>query len=54
MLSKFIYGTEFSLLNQIREELWELQDKETVALVRESRKGKSKHSVAFKAQAKLY
>lgn len=43
---------ESGSLDQIREELWELQDKETVALVRESRKGKGKHSVPFEAWAK--
>ncbi len=38
---------ESGALDQIREELWELQDKETVDLVRRSRKGKSDHSVPF-------
>ncbi len=38
---------ESGVLDQVREELWELQDKETVRVVRESRKGKGKNSVAF-------
>lgn len=39
-------------LDQIREELWELQDKETVDLVQKSRKGKSDHSISFDAWVK--
>jgi len=39
-------------LDQIREELWELRDKETVELVRSSKKGKGMHSVPFDAWAK--
>lgn len=39
-------------LNQIREEFWELHDKETVELVQRSRKGTSQHSVPFSQWAK--
>lgn len=38
---------ESGVLDQIREELWELQDADTVKVVRESRKGEGKHSVPF-------
>lgn len=40
------------VLDQLREELWELQDKETVELTRKSRKGQSTHSIPFEAWAK--
>jgi len=40
------------VLDQIREELWELQDPETVRVVRESKKGRGKHSVSFKSWTK--
>lgn len=43
---------ESGALDQIREELWELQDKETVELVRASKKGKGMHSVPFGTWAK--
>ncbi|MBU2213685.1 hypothetical protein KKC44_00390 [Patescibacteria group bacterium] len=35
------------LLDQLREELWELNDRDTVRAVSGSRKGKGKHSVSF-------
>jgi len=37
------------MLDQLHEELWELNDKETVRVVKGSRKGMGKHSVPFKA-----
>lgn len=40
------------VLDQLREELWELQDKETVKLVCQSRKGPGKYSVPFEVWAK--
>lgn len=43
---------ESGMLDQIREELWELRDAESVRVVRGSRKGKGKHSVPFEAWAK--
>ncbi|MFH0770265.1 MAG: hypothetical protein V1926_02705 [Candidatus Peregrinibacteria bacterium] len=43
---------ESGSLDQIREELWELHDPETVQLVQGSRKGKGKHSIPFEAWAK--
>lgn len=39
-------------LDQIREELWELHDKDTVDLVRSSRGGKGEHSVPFETWTK--
>lgn len=39
-------------LDQIREELWELHDKETVELTRSSKRGRGKHSVPFETWAK--
>lgn len=38
---------ESGALDQIREELWELHDKDTIQVVRQSRKGKGKHSQPF-------
>ena len=35
------------VLDQIREELWELNDPETIRVVRESRNGKGRHSIPF-------
>lgn len=44
---------ESGVLDQIREELWELNDKETVRLVRKSRSGKlDKKAIAFETWAK--
>ncbi|NOS67395.1 MAG: hypothetical protein HOO67_03465 [Candidatus Peribacteraceae bacterium] len=43
---------ESGVLDQIREELWELNDKETVRLVRKSRSGKLDNAVPFEAWAK--
>lgn len=43
---------ESGVLDQIREELWELNDKETVRLVRKSRKGDVKNAVPFETWAK--
>lgn len=43
---------ESGSLDQIREEFWELHDKETVDLVRSSRKGRSDHSIPFSQWAK--
>ncbi len=43
---------ESGSLDQIREEFWELHDKETVDLVRRSKQGEGKHSVSFDQWAK--
>lgn len=43
---------ESGALDQIREELWELNDKETVQLVRKSRQKKLKSSVPFETWTK--
>ncbi len=38
---------ESGILDQLREELWELNDPETVKLVRDSREGKDIDSIPF-------
>lgn len=43
---------ESGALDQIREELWELRDKETVDMVLKSKKGKGKNSIHFDQWAK--
>jgi hypothetical protein len=45
---------ESGLLEQLREELWELHDKETLDLVRSSRKKKHSGSIEFSAFVKKY
>ncbi len=41
------------ILQQLREEWWEWHDKETVRVVRGSRKGQGEHSLSFDEWAKI-
>lgn len=38
---------DIGFLDQIREEVWELDDKESVDIVRRSKMGKSSRSISF-------